>query len=267
MTQPTSQEAGSPTVPKPSRKKWLWDNVASLVFALILVFMVRSSIVEAFKIPSGSMIPTLLTGDHIFVNKFAYGIKVPFSDLDLDLPGIGRILKDPVFLMRRDNPKRGDIVVFRFPKDESFYYIKRVVGTPGDTVELRSKILYVNGQEVTKAPIPREEAQDIFDHMQEPRYAPENLEVFRENLTGREHLMMIDKTNFMSENFGPITVPAEQFFVMGDNRDFSNDSRFWGFVPFNNIKGRAMIIWLSLWFNLSEGQKAFRPWRIGTILH
>src|SRR4051812_14082076 len=115
-----------------SRKQWIIENVTSLGLAVLLVFMIRSSIVEAFKIPSGSMIPTLLIGDHIFVNKFAYGLKIPFSDLVTD---------HPIYVVKRDPPKRGDIIVFIYPKDESLYYIKRVVGVPGDTVEMRNKIL------------------------------------------------------------------------------------------------------------------------------
>src|SRR4051812_8618718 len=105
--------------PTQSRKKWIIENVTSLGLALLLVFMIRSSVVEAFKIPSGSMIPTLLIGDHIFVNKFAYGFKIPFSDL---------VAKEPIYLIKRDPPKRGDVIVFIYPKDESFHYIKRVVG-------------------------------------------------------------------------------------------------------------------------------------------
>src|SRR3954466_569218 len=116
-----------------SRKRWIVENVTSLGLALLLVFMIRSSVVEAFKIPSGSMIPTLLIGDHIFVNKFAYGFKVPFSDWFTD---------HPVYIVKRDPPKHGDIIVFLFPKDENFYYIKRVIGVPGDKIELKNKILY-----------------------------------------------------------------------------------------------------------------------------
>src|SRR3954462_12085662 len=111
-------------------KKWIWENVVSLALALLVVFIIRSSIVEAFKIPSGSMIPTLYIGDHIFVNKFAYGLKLPFSDLVTD---------HPVYLMKRELPKHSDVIVFIDPKDESRYLIKRVVGVPGDTVEMRDK--------------------------------------------------------------------------------------------------------------------------------
>src|SRR3954468_574446 len=108
-----------------SHKQWVIENVVSLGLALLIVFMIRSSIIEAFKIPSGSMIPTLFIGDHIFVNKFAYGLKIPFSDFFTD---------HPIYLIERQGPKHGDIIVFKYPKDESLYYIKRVVGIPGDIV-------------------------------------------------------------------------------------------------------------------------------------
>src|SRR5690242_10825272 len=125
MAESTSHSSKNST----SRKKWLIENVTSLGMAVLIVLMIRSSVIEAFKIPSGSMIPTLYIGDHIFVNKFAYGLKIPFSDWVTD---------HPIYLVKRDPPKRGDIIVFKYPKDESFYYIKRVVGVPGDTIELRN---------------------------------------------------------------------------------------------------------------------------------
>lgn len=255
VAQTTSGEAGSQ---KKSKKKWLIENVTSLGLALLLVFMIRSSVIEAFKIPSGSMIPTLLIGDHIFVNKFAYGLKIPFSDLVTD---------HPIYVIKRDAPKRGDIIVFIYPKDESFYYIKRVIGTPGDTIEIRNKILYINGQAITREPMPGDQAEKIFQSLDDPKYSRNNLELYYENLNSTHHMMMLDKNNFLGESFGPITVPADSLFVMGDNRDFSNDSRFWGFVPMKNVKGKAMVIWLSLWISFQESQLAFRPSRIGTILH
>ena len=246
------------TVKTQSRAKWIFENVISLLFALLLVFAIRSSVIEAFKIPSGSMIPTLLIGDHIFVNKFAYGIKVPFSDL---------INHDPTYLIKRDPPKHGDIIVFMYPKDESFYYIKRVVGLPGDKVELKNKALYINDQMIPREPLPEARAKAIFSDLDDPKYSPGSLELYEEKVENHPHPVMLDKNNFLGESFGPITVPAESLFVMGDNRDFSNDSRFWGFVPYRNVKGKAMIIWLSLWLNFSDNDVTFRPSRIGKLLH
>lgn len=254
----SNQLKNSATSTPKSKKQWILENVISLGLALLIVFMIRSSIIEAFKIPSGSMIPTLLVGDHIFVNKFAYGFKIPFSDLITD---------HPVYVVKRDPPKRGDIIVFMYPKDESFYYIKRVIGIPGDTLEIRNKILYINQNRVARDLLTGPPADKIFKSLDDPKYSSSNLDLYSEHLDSADHLIMLDKTNFMGETHGPITVPAESLFVMGDNRDFSNDSRFWGFVPFRNIKGKAIVIWLSLWVSFSDSQFIFRPERIGTLLH
>jgi signal peptidase I len=263
-------ESGTPETGKPgkhfassslkSHARWLFENFASLFLALALVFMIRSSIVEAFKIPSGSMIPTLLIGDHIFVNKLAYGLKVPFSDWDI-------FGGKPIYLVERAPPKRGDIVVFLYPKEQSLYYIKRVIGVPGDVVEVRDKVLYVNQKRVDREPVSFDEAQQVFKSLDDPKYTPSNFEVFTEKLDPVNHRVMLDKNSFMVESTAPVTVPAESLFVMGDNRDLSNDSRFWGFVPYKNVKGKAFVIWLSFWPNWADGQFFWHPERIGTVLH
>lgn len=241
-----------------SRKQWIIENVVSLLLAVLIVFMIRSSIIEAFKIPSGSMIPTLLVGDHIFVNKFAYGLKLPFSDLFTD---------HPIYLVKRDPPKRGDIIVFMYPRDESFYYIKRIIGTPGDTVEVRNKAVYLNQKLVPRDLLVGPPSENLFKMMDDPKYNSANLDLYDEHLDAANHVIMLDKTNFMGESYGPIVVPPDHLFVMGDNRDFSNDSRFWGFVPMKNVKGKAFVIWLSLWVSFSDSQFIFRPNRFGTLLH
>jgi signal peptidase I len=218
--------------------------------------MIRSSIIEAFKIPSGSMIPTLLVGDHIFVNKFAYGLKVPFSDWLSD---------GPTYIIRRPPPKLGDVIVFNFTRDESLHYIKRVVGTPGDTIEVKDKVVYLNGKAVPHEPLAADQMKQILSNLDDSKYSLSSLEGFQEHFDGGNPVVLTDKNNFTTQNFGPVTVPADHYFVMGDNRDFSNDSRFWGFVPFKNIKGKAIVIWLSIWMDLGEGQFEFRPSRIGTL--
>ncbi len=254
MSQTTPPEKVEPGL---SRTKWVIENVISFGLAFLVVFMFRSSVFEAFKIPSGSMIPTLLVGDHIFVNKFAYGLKIPFSD---------DLTDHPIFLLHRDPPKHGDVIVFRYPRDESIYYIKRVIGVPGDTVELRNKILFINQKMIARDLIQDASVEKTFKSLDDGKYNLANLELYLEHLDGTDHRTMLDKSNYMGENFGPIQVPEDHFFVMGDNRDFSNDSRYWGFVPRKNIKGKAVVVWWSLWFNFAESQFTFRPSRIGTLI-
>jgi len=237
-------------------RKEIIENITSLALALVLMLTIRSSVFEAFKIPSGSMIPTLLIGDHIFVNKFAYGLKVPFSTF---------FTGNPIYIFKREPPKPGDIVVFRFPRDEDIYYIKRVIGTPGDTVEIRGKQLYLNGKVQARESLSSQDADGIFQSL-EDRYSRSNLEVHMEKLPEKPHWIMVDRNNYSGDSFGPITVPQDSFFVMGDNRDFSNDSRIWGFVPFKNVEGRAIVIWLSTILDFETSTFRFRPSRIGTLL-
>jgi signal peptidase I len=258
ISQTDPANPSQPSAQSGPRKQSVLENILSLFLSLLVVFAIRSSVVEAFKIPSGSMIPTLLTGDYIFVNKFAYGFNFPFSDWVMDAP---------LTLIHRDPPKRGDIVVFKYPKDESIYFIKRVIGTPGDTIELKDKTLYVNGKEFEHVELDAKAADAIFSHMQESKYSQSSLKIYNEHLDTKTHWIMLDTSTYSTNSFGPVTVPSDSLFCMGDNRDFSNDSRFWGFVPYKNVKGKAMVIWLSLWLDFSNSQYIFRPERIGTILN
>ncbi|WP_305040970.1 signal peptidase I [Geoalkalibacter sp.] len=207
----------------PGKRPWYREYGEALIVALILALIIRTFVVQAFKIPSGSMEDTLLVGDHLLVNKFIYGTRIPFTDIS--------------FLALR-SPQRGDIIVFEFPgdKDKSYFqrkdFIKRIVGLPGDVIEVRAKTLYVNGA-------PYRLAEEI--HKDSTLTPPER--------GSRDY-------------FGPITVPAGHYFTMGDNRDYSYDSRFWGFVPEENIKGLAFIKYWS-W----DAEESFpRFSRIGRLI-
>jgi signal peptidase I len=172
------------------------EYVESILWAVVLALIIRTCIVQSFKIPSGSMEDTLVIGDCLLVNKFIYGIRVPFSDLRL--PGF-RV------------PQRGDVVVFKYPEDRSKDFIKRLIGVPGDEIQVRDKRVYVNGTPY-----------------QNPHEVHKDRQVLPRELAPRD-------------NFGPVRVPADSYFVMGDNRDNSYDSRFWGFVPKTDVLGKAFI--------------------------
>jgi signal peptidase I len=221
--------------PQPTRRLAIVREYVELIaVALALALFVRAFVVQAFKIPSGSMIPTLLVGDHILVNKFIYGIAVPFTDRKIPL----------------SKPRRGDIVVFKFPDDTTKDYIKRVIGLPGDTIQVRNTDLIVNGKLLGKV------ADGEF-RFEDPKGYDHLSELFDETIDGRRHLVLYDKTTTRMDSTR--TVPPGQYFCMGDNRDHSNDSRSWGFVPARYLKGQAMIVY----FSWPPGQLR----RVGRILH
>jgi len=186
---------------------------------ILIVFLIRSFIVEPFKIPSGSMMPTLLAGDFILVNKFTYGLRVPI--LNTTFIDVGQ-------------PKRGDVIVFHYPPDPSIDYIKRVVGVPGDKIAYRNKQLYVNGEKL--------DVQFMDDY----QYVGSGLNMvyakrYKEALGGKTHDILIEEDTLVID--AEVEVPAGHYFAMGDNRDNSRDSRVWGFVPENNLVGKAFFIW------------------------
>ena len=195
---------------------------------LLIVLLLRSFLVEPFRIPSGSMMPTLLVGDFILVNKYSYGLRWPV--LDTKFLEVGE-------------PERGDVVVFRFPQDPHTDYIKRVVAVPGDEIDYRGKTLYVNGEMQAQTPLGR------YTGVGSSTALKGTIEAL-EGLDGIEHRILIDPTRPDSPPmcrqlaYGPMTVPAGQYFVMGDNRDNSNDSRCWGLVPETNLVGQAFAIWM-----------------------
>jgi signal peptidase I len=224
---------------KEAKQPWWVEYSVSFFPVILVVFLLRSFLVEPFKIPSGSMIPTLLVGDFILVNKFTYGIRLPV--LNRKVIEIG-------------SPQRGDVMVFRYPEDPSLDYIKRVVGVPGDQVEYLDKRLLVNGRPL--------ELKRLDDYLQRERM--QYAQRFVEKLDGVEHEILVeeDAPGFVPQvrNFPfaancnynirglACTVPPGHYFLMGDNRDNSSDSRVWGFVPDANIVGKAFFIW----FNWNE---------------
>ena len=179
------------------KKSIFREMMEALLVALILALVIRTFIVQAFKIPSGSMLETLQIGDHLLVNKFLYGLKWPFSDN---------------YVIQGTDPARGDIVVFRYPNNKEIDYIKRIVGLPGDTIEIRNKQLIRNGQAAQ---------ENYIRHSQPALIVP------------------------VRDNYGPVTVPPGKYFMMGDNRDDSQDSRFWGFVDRGDLHGKAWRIYWS----------------------
>ena len=199
---------------------------------IFLVFFIRSFIAEPFKIPSGSMMPTLLAGDFILVSKFSYGIRVPILNYTM---------------IEVDKPKRGDVFVFHYPPKPSIDYIKRVVGLPGDVIEYKSKTLYINNKKIEQTFV------DKYPYLMNEIHHIEAKE-FKEALGNVNHSILIH--DLPGENF-KFEVPQGHYLAFGDNRDNSADSRVWGFVPEHNLVGRAFFIW----FNFGELK------RIGTIIH
>jgi len=186
---------------------------------ILVVFFIRSFVVEPFKIPSGSMMPTLLAGDFILVNKFTYGLRVP-------------ILNNT--FIEIDKPQRGDVFVFHYPPDPSIDYIKRVVGLPGDKIAYRNKQIFINGAPVELSLVGDYQYVTSGLNMVSAKHYQEQLGEVRHDVLIEDNSLSID---------GETEVPAGHYFAMGDNRDNSKDSRSWGFVPEDNLVGKAFLIW------------------------
>ncbi|HNT43872.1 MAG TPA: signal peptidase I [Syntrophorhabdaceae bacterium] len=199
------------------------EYIESILIAALIALLVRSFVIQAYKIPSGSMEPTLLVGDHLLVNRMSYVVKMPFVDNVLFTTG---------------KPKRGDIIVFRYPEDPTKDYIKRVIATGGETVEIRNKTIFIDGKKI----------KDPWGH-------------FRPEPASRGFLPFIDK-----DNIPPVKVPQDSYFVMGDNRDNSLDSRYWGFVEKRHLVGKALIIYFS-WDSGAMNALQYVRWsRIGWLI-
>ncbi len=217
------------------------EYIEPFLIAAVIALFIRQFAVEAFKIPSASMVPTLRIGDHLLVNKFIYGPRIPFTDTR-------------IFSWKE--PKRGEIIVFKFPLDESKNFIKRVVGVPGDKIQIRKGKLFIND-----AAVPLSDLGTYDDKDQSSGSYSARAELLDEQLGAVQHhiLYLHDQSGV---HFGPELVPRDSVFVMGDNRDNSQDSRVWGFVKYNKIIGRALIIYWS-W----DGNDSWVRWkRIGSLI-
>lgn len=219
---------------------WYSDYARSFFPILLLVFLLRSFLFEAFRIPSGSLEPTLTRGDFILVNKYHYGFRMPILHTQLT-PGT------PI--------ARGDILVFRWPPNPSINFIKRVIGLPGDHIRYENKILYVNGIKIPQHLI---EVKTVVDDHGEPWESTR----MEESLLGVEHNIYLDASR-KAADYHDILVPPHHYFVMGDNRDYSADSRYFGFVPENNIVGKAVLILFSWDFQ----NWSIRWNRSGKVIH
>jgi signal peptidase I len=223
------------------KKSFYKEWIEPFLIAAIVALFIRQFIMEAFKIPSGSMIPTLTIGDHLLVNKFIYGPRIPFTD-------------SRIFTWKE--PKRGEIIVFKYPENETKNFIKRVVGLPGDKIQIINGVLYINDKAVPITPTgpPADKSVEGVQSFGRPMF-------YEEQLGTVEHPIqyLVDQSQ---RNDGPWLVPKDSVFVMGDNRDNSQDSRVWGFVKYNKILGRALIIYWS-W----DGDGRWVRWeRIGRLI-
>jgi signal peptidase I len=202
-------------------KKIVKDYLEPIIFAVLIALFVRAFVVQAFKIPSSSMEPTLQVGDYLLVNKFIYGVRIPYANIKF---------------FQFENPKRGDVIVFIYPKDPTKDFIKRVIGTEGEKVQILHNKIYINDRLI----------DDPWGHFARIGW----LETFQ-----------------TMENFGPVVVPKDSLFVLGDNRDNSQDSRFWGFVNLNAVLGKAFILYFSWDRDAKDLFDDVRWARIGKLIH
>jgi signal peptidase I len=235
------RKSGEPetAIEKAQREPLVVEYARAFFPVILAVFLLRSFLVEPFRIPSGSMMPGLVPGDFILVNKYVYGLRIP-------------VINRKVVDVR--SPAHGDVMVFRFPADPSVNYIKRVIGLPGDRVAYRNKQLFINGQAMPQTALGDYTYSESGEHLILARR-------IKERLDGIEHEILLGE----GQNSGELefVVPEGQYFVMGDNRDRSNDSRYWGTVPEANVVGNAFLIWFS--WDMIKGGVAWN--RIGSSIH
>jgi signal peptidase I len=285
MTERASLKRGEDEVA--SNKSGLWDTIKVIIQALVIALVIRSLLFQPFNIPSGSLIPTLLIGDYLFVSKYSYGyshyslpgffdpatevepgsrdLKFQVRSLDVDIPSVATVMEwlhipQPSLSGRifASQPKRGDIIVFKLPRDGETDYIKRLIGLPGDRIQMIHGRLYINGQIVERTPLPPYVTQGRFGR-------PVEVTHYEETLPGdvKHEIIQLDGDNGLLANTNVYDVPPDHYFMMGDNRDNSTDSRVppeqggVGFVPFENLVGRAEVTF----FSVEDGEPAWQIWR------
>ena len=242
----TSGPQATPEKKRSKLARWFDSWMRSLGMALVLFLIIKTFFFEAFQIASGSMTRTLLTGDFLFVNKVVYGAQIPGTKARL--PGLR-------------NPRRGDVIVFAFPRDPRQDYVKRVIGTPRDTVQMRDGRVSVNGRRLEEPYVQRiDPGNDVVNvdfEWQRPYYLAPSAEARRAYRPSRD-------------TWGPLVVPAGKYFVLGDNRDDSSDSRYWGFVDASAVKGRTLLVY----FSYDRDAHDALPWltdirwsRLGSLIH
>ncbi len=214
-------------------------EILPVIYLVVGLLALRWTVVEPYVVPTGSMEPTLKTGDRLYALKCAYEVRFPFTSMTL---------------LKISDVQRGDVILFKAPRDPDITYVKRAIGLPGDHIEFRSGALWVNGKEMVKAPAKDNQIMDDI-----PRHAEKTL--YLEDLTGVNHYVILDNYIPQARDMEEIVVPPGHLFAIGDNRDNSHDSRAWGFVPFENLKGKAMFIWFS------SRDYVPRYERVGTLIH